>query len=408
MKRGLFSKFAVFFLLLIIGIGGWYLLKDNRFDFLSFLFKSQKIISPSSFMEWTLTPTQLPLLKYTIENLGQRSYQTNPLSIISFEETQPLFDSYLFSYQTLNKKVSGWLNIPHSCQNQTCPTVILVRGYATPENYYSGYGTKRAAAVFAQNGYITLSPDFLGFGQSDPEPTDPWEARFVKPINVIELLFSLEKFPYLSSSSVPTNHKSIEASKNEIASQSTDNNAEPTMSVNTQIDTTQIFFWAHSNGGQIVLSVLEALSKPIPSSLWAPVSAPFPYSILFFTRTDVDEGKEARAWLAMFEREYDVLDFSATQHLNRLTAPIQIHHGTQDQDALWVWSQSLCEMIELENKTRHEEQSDLNPIFYTLFLYPGADHNLQPNSHWSQAIQRDLDFYQSFRQLSSKTPLSLL
>lgn len=407
MKRTPIFKLAVIIFLLFAGLSGWYLIKNNHLELLSSFFESKQLIAPSSFMEWTPTPTPLPFTQYTIENLAHREYQAKPLSITSFEENQPLFNSYLFSYQTIDKQVSGWLNVPHGCQNQTCPAIILIRGYATPDNYYSGYGTKKAAEVFAQHGYVTLSPDFLGFGQSDPEPDDPWEARFVKPVNIIELLASLEKFPQLLSSSSTTHNNQIDILPSKTALQSSSDNFESNAEVNTRVDTDLIFFWAHSNGGQIALSVLEVLGKPIPSSLWAPVSAPFPYSILFFSRTDADEGKEARAWLAMFERDYNVFDFSITQHLGRLTAPIQIHHGTNDQDALWVWSQSLSQMVESENQTRQETHSTLNPIYFSLFLYPGADHNLQPNSHWSHAIQRDLDFYQSFRQLSSKTSLSL-
>ena len=36
--------------------------------------------------------------------------------------------------------------------------------------------------------------------------------------------------------------------------------------------------------------------------------------------------------------------------------------------------------------------SEVKPIDYELFSYPGADHNLQPENNWNQAIQRDLTF----------------
>ena len=45
----------------------------------------------------------------------------------------------------------------------------------------------------ARNGYITVSLDFLGFGLSDGESKDILEARFEKPISVMDLIESVKK-----------------------------------------------------------------------------------------------------------------------------------------------------------------------------------------------------------------------
>ena len=67
----------------------------------------------------------------------------------------------------------------------------MLRGYADKEIYQPGIGTKKAATVYADNGFITLAPDFLGYGTSGPEPENEIEARLIKPATVLQLLASI-------------------------------------------------------------------------------------------------------------------------------------------------------------------------------------------------------------------------
>lgn len=340
------------------------------------------------------TPAPRPLLTYTIPNLQHYPYQTSDLHIERMQRENDGFASYVFSYTTMGKKMSGQLNIPESLRGQVGATdphqiILLLRGYVPPELFDSGVGTKNAASVFARAGYITIAPDFFGYGTSDAEFEDSWKARFSKPVQVIELIQSVR------AHGVPL-------------SADTDARAAATISG----------IWAHSNGGQIALTTLEVMDEPIPTTLWAPVTAPFPYSILFFGDEEADEGKAQRAWIAQFEREYDVSDFTLSQHLDLLQGPLQIHHGTTDDAALYAWSTEFEQKLRAENERRAQRQhsaialaatasAELNasaaatpasplraPISYQLFTYPGADHNLQPAENWNQAIARDVHFFE--------------
>lgn len=344
----------------------------------------------------------LPLEKYSIANLRNYSYQPSQIVVTKLLKENDDSASYLFKYQTMAKTMTGVLTLPQTAidHNATSlPVIILIRGYATLEQYYPGFGTQSAALNLASSGYATLAPDFFGFAEADSEPEDVWEARFIKPINVIELIKSVQLNPEFSLPAPDATE--------------TDAAAPPKIKLNPE----KIGIWAHSNGGQIAITTLEILSEPIPAALWAPVTAPFPYSILFFTDTNEDEGKEARAWLAMFEKDYDVLKFSITQQLQYLTGPIQIHHGGQDPDALQVWSDNFIAKLKQENTKRKEAlQQKLNstisptitekpnqdnneilptlPIQYYYFTYPSADHNLQPAENWQLARERDATFFQ--------------
>lgn len=337
--------------------------------------------------------SQLPLIKYSIPNLANYSFQADQkIKIEKIISRSEKFTAYQFSFTTMGKKMTGQLNIPVLTipAENGLPVIVMLRGWAPAETYTTGTGTKNSSAHYANNGFITIAPDFFGYGGSDADFSDSWEGRFSKPINVIELIKTLETSPILSLSNLS------EADKKTV----------PASLADVKIDSKKIGLWGHSNGGQIALATLEVLSQikneTPPTTLWAPVTAPFPYSILFFTDENADEGKEARKWLAMFEENYDVFDYSLTQHLDKLFGPIQIHHGTADEAALKTWSDEFIEKVDIENKRRKttadatdsaslQDSITSTPIEIQYFTYPGADHNLQPG--WDLVVARDVAFF---------------
>lgn len=309
----------------------------------------------------------LPLKKYTLNNLKNYPFQTSELKVERELEKTSDYTSYLFSFHPMGKKMTGVINVPSRRDAFLEPqVVVMLRGYVPAESYESGVGTKNAATYFAQRGLITVAPDFFGYGESESEFEDEWEARLAKPVQVIELIRSIQKH------GVPTDNTAFRQ--------------EPTQKVG---------LWAHSNGGQIALTTLEVLQQPLPTTLWAPVTAPFPYSVLFYSDEEADEGKAARAWVQLFEKKYDVFDFSLTKHLQNLTGEIQIHHGSHDEAAPIAWSDEFVDKLELENQRRQEASAsaspELPPVIVTYYRYPGADHNLRPD--WNTVVARDLQFF---------------
>lgn len=327
------------------------------------------------------TPIPKPLQKYALAELKQYPFQASKIQVSAKVTDREGYSEYLFTYSTFGKTMSGLMTVPLPLpeDQSNLRTIVMIRGYVPPENYVSGVGTSPAARYFAKQGFITYAPDFFSYGESDAEPADEWEARFIKPISVIELIKSLQ----------------------------TEGVAGDVMHLPT---TQNIGIWAHSNGGQIALSALEIMGESIPTVLWAPVTAPFPYSILFYGDEEADEGKSQRAWIAMFEKTYTAADFSLTQHLDLLSGPLQIHHETNDEAAPKSWSDEFIVKLKTENEKRKAQiewlttasnsaqtatnSAQLNPIEYQYFVYPGADHNLRPVENWSLAVARDLSFFQ--------------
>jgi len=308
----------------------------------------QKLLS-QRIIETDALPTPKPLEVYTIDNLSKITFAKNKIETVSTMAEEAEFTSYLFKMNFSPnpdkkeiKHTGGVINIPKSDTDTKFPLVLMLRGYVDQKIYTPGTGSKRAAEVFAKNGYITIAPDFLGYADSSQESSNIFESRFQTYTTTLNILSSLDSIG--------------------------------------SWDNKNIFIWGHSNGGQIALTILEITGALYPTTLWAPVSKPFPYSILYYTDESEDKGKFIRKQLSVFEDDYDVEKYSITNYIDRIKASIQIHQGTLDDAVPVEWTNSL-------QKTLKNQENKIN-----YFTYLGADHNLQPS--WNTVVERDLDYFQ--------------
>jgi dipeptidyl aminopeptidase/acylaminoacyl peptidase len=264
---------------------------------------------------------------------------------------EPNFTSEMFYFTVDGKKVSGLMNVPKKAG--TYPVLVMFRGFVDRSVYSPGEGDRRTAEYFAQNGFVTLTPDFLGYGQSDKEASDPMEDRFQTYTTGLELLASVKN---LNAPLSATNSEQV------------------------QIDPEKVGIWGHSNGGHIALSVLSITGKPYPTVLWNPVSAIFPYSILYFIDEYDDHGRGLIKLVADFESRYDAERYSPPNYYKYITAPIQLNQALADEEVPVKWSNQL-------NDTLKKQGVD---ITYT--TYPGENHNFN-NGSWNVLVKSGLDFY---------------
>jgi dipeptidyl aminopeptidase/acylaminoacyl peptidase len=303
------------------------------------------------------TPIPTPLSVYTFEHLQTATFSAVSIRLgrVIQESDDSVAQMFYFTFPPNpsspdTRTVSGLANIPKKAGEY--PVIVMLRGYVPPGKFVSGTGTQPSAAVFVRNGYITLAPDFLGFGESDPKALDQFESRFQTYTTTLTLLQSLPRFK-----------ESLTAS----------------YSGQINADTTKIGLWGHSNGGHIALSTLAISGAAYPTVLWAPVSKSFPYSNLVYTDEDDDQGKEYRKDLAVFETAYDTDLFSPPRYFDWITASLQIHQGTNDIEVPYWWSDELVGIL--------KEKA----ISVDYHKYPGADHNLRPA--WNEVVDKSLEFY---------------
>ncbi len=294
-------------------------------------------------------PKEKPLEKYSIENLSNTKIPPGEFIIGDIIESKENFKSYLFtltfdpSLSNKEKKVvSGQINIPS--KEGSFPLIVMLRGYVDRTIYETGIGTKKAAEKFAEAGFITVAPDFLGYGKSSKEAENVFESRFQTYTTTLVLLESLQNI--------------------------------------TSWNKKDVFIWGHSNGGQIAIITLEITAKNIPTVLWAPVSKPFPYSILYYTDDSEDKGKSLRKFLSEFEKDYDAEKYSLDNYLERINTSLLIHQGEADDAVPKEWTNNLVNQLKRLGK---------NPVYYT---YKDTDHNMRPN--WDLVVARDIEFYKKF------------
>jgi len=339
----------VIIILLLITVIGESIFIFNQQSWLNSIEKTLHIKPPAK-------PT--PLLAYSFKNLQKTKFQATAITLGPVVTQTPTYQSQMFYYSTPTKpgstkmeKVSGLMNMPVTPGNY--PLIVMFRGYVDPNQYSPGIGTEPVAQVLAMHGYITLAPDFLGYGKSASASAEAFENRFQTYTTALSLLASLKNL-----------NDGLAASYS------------GTMTANMD----KIGIWAHSNGGHIALSTLAISGVTYPTVLWAPVSASFPYDILYYTDESDDQGKGLRKVLAQFEQTYNTDDFSPMKYYSWIKAPMEIDQGTNDHEVPFWWTDDLVAMLK-------KDKDDV-----TYHTYPGADHNLLPNG-WSNAVTNDLEFY---------------
>lgn len=328
------SKYSWLILTLIIGLSIWWWISHTGYVILNPLGDEQVV------------KKELPYEKYSFNNLAQRGEIPSKIEI----------EGSKFYYYSEGRRISGQIQMSEG--SRKAPVIVMARGYVEKEAYKTGIGTHNAAIAYAKNGYITLAPDFSGYGESDPEDENALGARLVKPVEILDLLASLSSLP--------------------------------------QADLKTVYLWGHSNGGQIMLSVAEILGNREPSlpaqaglrgqssqvrgvTLWAPVTKPFPYNILYYTDEASDSGKWLRGQISEFEKDYDVFNYSVDRYLDWINIPLQIHQGSADEAVPKKWSDDLVKVL-------REKDKEVN-----YYVYPGADHNMRPT--WDTVVARDLEFF---------------
>ncbi len=296
-------------------------------------------------------PSPKPLDSYSIPALKKTVFSPSRITIGKELQLNPSTQSYLFFFRDQfapDKKVSGTITLPP--QPGTYPVIVMLRGWADENVYYPGYGTKNAASYYARNGFITIAPDFLGYGESSPSSVDLAQARFQMYTTTLSLLASLESV-------------SEELSNRGYA-----------------LDTSRTSLWGHSNGGQIALTVLAITQASYPTVLWAPVTIPFPDNVLHYASDMPDNGILIKTLVAQFRRVYDPKLYSMTEYTSDIQAPLLLHQGGRDEAVPQEWSDAFAKRM---------QRLDV-PLTY--YIYPEADHNLRPD--WNTVVARDVQWLQ--------------
>src|SRR5215208_1679478 len=331
--------------------------------------------SPIPTVTFTSAPTQTIedlVFPYTLEGLSQHDFQHGKIHIRSaLDDKNQFYTSYLIDYPSDGLTITGVMQIPVG--DGPFPVIIMNHGFFSRSVYHSGDGTDRASPYLAEHGYITLASDYRSWGESDIGESFFYSGLVIDVINLINAIPSIK-----------------------------------------EADPARVGIWGHSMGGGVTMKVLTILGsqdvepKVRATVLYSPVSADDADIIARWGMGcfgDIAEGEQIVGCnssdvipIDLPRNLQDAYRFAASDadtlkeispfyHLDYVTAPIQIHYGTEDGKFISgtppQWSVKLTQGLREAGKEVETLQ------------YEGEGHSFigQP---WFDFMSRTLRFFDKY------------
>jgi dipeptidyl aminopeptidase/acylaminoacyl peptidase len=291
----------------------------------------------------TITPTSTPhpLAGYTIQGLRDRDYPGGELEVRWAITTTPTYTRYYIAYPSDDLTITGIMHLPHG--GGPFPVVILNHGYIPPASYWSGSDTWRAADYLAQRGYLTIAPDFRGWGESDQGD------NFFRTGLVIDLMNLINSLPSLP-----------------------------------QADAQRVGMWGHSMGGGATTKAItvDVEGRIKAAVLYGPISADDGIDQRRWPDRRTGDANDS-LWAAYRQAVRDpafLRQSSPIYHFDLITAPVQIHQGSADDVTPPAWAEAIRDGLLAAGK---------EVAYYT---YEGQGHAFQGEA-WTHLMERVTAFF---------------
>jgi len=339
------KKLVTFIIIIAILVGGLIIFGNKQ--------KSQ-LVKPQLINKNNKSPYPL-----SIDAMRQKSY---PGSDIVIEETLPPgsnYDRFIASYKSDNLKIYGLLTIPQGkIPDGGWPAIIFNHGYIPPEQYVTTEKYIAYLDYFARSSYVVFKPDYRGHGKSEGEP----EGAYYSPAYTTDVL-----------------------------------NAASSIKKYKDVNPNKIGMWGHSLGGNLVLRSM-VVSKDIKAGvIWAGVVGTYTELMNKWTRTmpwqpsPREAASHLRSIRTRLQQQFGTPNenpvfwksIDPRYFIQDISGPLQIHHGSNDEQVPSLFSKSLTDDL---------KKTDKKVEFYE---YTGGDHNLS-SPNFEVAIQRSLEFFDKY------------
>lgn len=298
------------------------------------------------------TPTLFPM---SIEAARQGSYPGSEITIEQELEPGSNYRRYYASYRSEGLRIYALLTVPNGePPDSGWPAIVFNHGYIPPNVYrtterYVNYVDRLAAA-----GYIVFRIDYRGHDRSEGQPSGAYGSPGYL-VDVLNAVASIQQFP--------------------------------------QADPERIGMWGHSMGGYLTLRAMTVSPDIKAGVIWAGVVGSYPDMLYNWRRSSSSPrptppgGSSARRWRAEWLETFGTPEdnpafwasVSANAYLADLSGPLQLHHGTADEDVPVEFSETLSQ----------QAQAAGMPV--ELHLYPGDNHNIA--NSFNTAMARTVEFF---------------
>jgi uncharacterized protein len=309
----------------------------------------------------TITPTNTPTATPTLYPLAIQAMRarTYPGSDIVIEQTLRAgtnYNRYIASYQSEGLKIYGLLTVPNGEQPASgWPVIIFNHGYIPPREYRTLERYVAYVDLIARSGYIVFKADYRGHDKSEGVARGAYGyPDYV--IDVLNELAALKKFP--------------------------------------AADPQRIGIWGHSMGGYISLRAMVIAPDIKAGVIWAGVVGTYA-DIAYNWRRDAAGAVTPTpfagySWRSTLVETYGSPEqnpafwnsISANSFLGEISGPLQLHHGTADDEVPLAFSENLFYQMLAAGK------------YVELYKYPDDNHNI--SNYFNLAMQRSLEFFDRF------------
>ena len=304
----------------------------------------------------TATPIPNPL---EIDAMRARDYPGSEIVIEDTLDPGVNYSRYYVSYLSEGLKIYALMTVPNEEKPANgWPVIIFNHGYIPPDVYRT---TERYVAyvdLIARSGYIVFRSDYRGHDRSEGEAGGAYSHPDYT-VDVLNALASMKRYP--------------------------------------DADPNRIGMWGHSMGGYITLRSMVISPDIKAGVIWAGVVASYPDLLYNWRRgpaASPDSTPRPSSWRTTFVEQYGSPEenpefwnsISANSYLTDLSGPVQLHHGTDDEDVPLVFSENLFfQMLDLGQ-------------YVEFYKYDGDNHNI--SKYFSTAMGRTIEFFDRFVKIT--------
>lgn len=312
----------------------------------------------------------LPGYGYFIETLRRAPFTGKNFRTGDVLAATDAYTQYFITYESDGLLLGGVMNVPVGpAPEGGFPILILNHGLIYPEIYYSGRGSRREKDFFSRNGYVTIHPDYRGYGIDAAHacpPTLSWisekercEHDFYAGYtrDIMNLIVALKSAQSTRLSLVDKNYEAKPRS--------------------LDIDLSRIGMWGHSMGGGIAARVAVLMPEVRAFVLFASISADAQDNFYELPEPEISRLAEEYGLGAKASEIYDMI--SPLFYFESVAAPFQLHHGTADGGVPIEFSRKMYGALSALGK----------PVEF--FSYPGEEHEFIED--WQLAAERALKFF---------------
>jgi uncharacterized protein len=309
-------------------------------------------VPPTPTLTFTPTPTPNPM---SIEAMRAGNYPGSNIVIERELMRGPNYRRYYAYYLSEGLKIYGLLTVPdEEMPEGGYPAIVFNHGYIPPDAYVTTERYINYVGRLASSGYIVFRIDYRGHDRSEGEAKGAYgDPGYL--VDVLNAVASIKKFP--------------------------------------QANPERIGMWGHSMGGYLTLRAMVVSSDIKVGVIWAGVVAPYSDLLYNWHRSgSVTPSPSSRGvgwrteWVELYGSPEENPAFwdsvSTNSYLSDLSGPLQLHHGTEDEDVPLAFSENLAFQL----NTLH--------MPYEFYIYEGDNHNL--SKFFTTAMNRTIAYFDRY------------